>query len=634
MIRLKRLELQGFRQFRDLQVVDFPETGLLLLEGDSGAGKSTLMQAIAYALDICPFPSTTLRAWTGETFQVVLTLATPDGDVVISRGKKTSIQFGDSPPNTGAKALEEGLVRLFGMSSDLLQALTYRPQDTLGIFLSKDDAKKKEFLGRVLGLSGLETALEDSYDKRKSLQNDLSFAQGVLAEREGALRQLLAGVVEISPDPDDTGLAERLSAAQRAFTATEAALELASQGQKAAVEVFHAESEVVKASKLQLLETAKHHFATLKTANDRANAELEIKRQGVRDQIVRVGQAINEIDAAARKVTETKNRIRSLESNKCYVCNQNFIGEIALDEEREILAGLTTQIAGREVQAKRLQELSEQLRAMVPIVDPKLPKFTKIVSDLESEIRLIGKTVTDTRVIAAQAAYSAALTAHMTAKSDLFEAEEAVRRQERAVQMKEKLRQSQVLARDKAVKLVDEKREDVAKLESQLNAEKDFAAVLGRDGFLGAIFDEVLESISGFANTILASIPNTAHISVHFSTENVNGKKTITPMFVVNGHETTRQSGLSGGMGASADLAVDLGVAAVVEQRLGKAPAWICLDETFNGMPRATKEAALEALQKVAQNKLVIVIDHGSEFRELFTKVLTVTCSDGRSSVL
>jgi DNA repair exonuclease SbcCD ATPase subunit len=156
---------------------------------------------------------------------------------------------------------------------------------------------------------------------------------------------------------------------------------------------------------------------------------------------------------------------------------------------------------------------------------------------------------------------------------------------------------------------------------------------LGKDGFLGVIFTEVLQQISDRANKYLSLLPNTSHVSVTFETENAKGKKTISPVFWVDGHATTRASGLSGGMGASADLAVDLGVIGVVEERLGKAPGWICLDETFNGMPKGTKEQAIEILKEYATNRLVVVIDHSTEIKESFDQTLTVVAVGDKSVV-
>ena len=127
----------------------------------------------------------------------------------------------------------------------------------------------------------------------------------------------------------------------------------------------------------------------------------------------------------------------------------------------------------------------------------------------------------------------------------------------------------------------------------ELAAERDFVLLVGREGFLGAIFDEVLWEISTETNRILAGIPNTNSVSIHFRSETLTQKnkikKEIVPVAIVDGHETLIKAGCSGGMEAAVELAVDLAVAQVVSRRTGAVPGWIILDEAFEGLGPAEK---------------------------------------------
>lgn len=631
MIRLKTLQLQGFRRFSDPTTIVFPEKGLLLLDGDSGAGKSTILQAIAFAIDICPFPSTTLKSWSGEPLQVVLTVEADGQDVTIARGKKTFIQFGSEPPRTGAKALEEGLRSLFGLAPELIAALTYRPQDQLGLFLSKDDAEKKEFLGKVLGLSSIEEALEESDERRKKLQSELSFAQGVLAEREGGLRKALEGLTEVSPDPVDIGFAQRASNAQQAVDTLTAEVEsLQAQVAKAVQDYTAKTAEVVQAKRAQL-ETANSLYKQVKTAALSKNAELEQSRETIRQQITKISVQLGAIPNLKSELRQTQDKLTALEKSECYVCHRPFTAEAAIDEERERIAALSQQIEVEGALSARKKALAEQLAGLVPFVDEREPKLASAVSKLENWLLFESKNVTDPAIIQLEQQTKATMGLLLRAKDDAALAKDDLHTYQQACKMKATMRARQEGVRALAVQQVDEAREKVAKLEADLNAERDFLHVLGKDGFLGAIFGEVLAEISSEANSILSKLQNTSHVSVALTTENAKGKKTITPVFYVDGNEATRHSGLSGGMGASADLAVDLGVVGVIERRLGQVPGWLALDESFNGMPRSTKESAIEILQQFAQDRLVLVVDHGSEMKAHFNKVLTVKLENGKS---
>lgn len=633
MIKLKSLELQGFRKFTDLTRIDFPESGLMLLDGDSGAGKSTILQAIAYALDICPFPSTTLKSWSGERLQVRLTVEA-DGELVkISRGTTTAIQIGDEEPKTGSKALEEGLRKLFGMAPDLLSALTYRPQDTLGLFLSKGDPEKKEFLAKVLGLESIEKVIDAGQEARKDLQSKLQFAQGTLAEREAALRKVLDQLGEVSPDPDGAGLLERAEACAAVVTKLEAEVAVANQSVKDSYSIFQADSAVNKAAQEVKLAQARTFLSQFKEANAKSRAAFEVKFSSLKDQIYQTDSELRVIDEARQNIRVLGPQIADLKSNTCYTCKQPWTAELGIDELQSKLDRFVAKLESEQILRSRRAELLTMVGALKWVPDERESKMANIVGQIENDIRSIGKNITDQRVIQAQEAHAKVMNRLVRAKNDSAEARQAHSEYVRECEYRANQRSKAETGKQTAVNSVDEQRAIVAKLESELNAELDFLQMLGRDGFLGVIFDEVLTEIATQANEILGKLSNTAHVSVHFRSESTKGKKSIAPIFVVSGHETTRGAGLSGGMGTSADLAVDLGVAAVVESRLGSAPGWFCLDETFNGMPRNTKESALEILQEFAKDRLVLVIDHGSEMKEMFGKVLTVREVDGKSVV-
>lgn len=171
----------------------------------------------------------------------------------------------------------------------------------------------------------------------------------------------------------------------------------------------------------------------------------------------------------------------------------------------------------------------------------------------------------------------------------------------------------------------------------ELNAELDFQRMIGREGFLGAIFDEVLWEISQETNRLLAQFPNTAHVTLNFQSETTTQtdtvKKAIVPVVTVGGNEAPLRSGLSGGMETAVELAVDLAVATVVSQRTGAMPGWLVLDESFTGLGPVEAEASMEILRAFAENKLVLVVDHASEFKAMFTQAVTVQFSGGRSRV-
>jgi DNA repair exonuclease SbcCD ATPase subunit len=177
----------------------------------------------------------------------------------------------------------------------------------------------------------------------------------------------------------------------------------------------------------------------------------------------------------------------------------------------------------------------------------------------------------------------------------------------------------------------------LATLEAEVAAEKDFQHLIGREGFLGGIFDEVLAEIGDETSQTLAAVANTRHCTFRFKSETTTQKGTtkraIVPTITVNGHEAPMGSALSGGMLSTLELAVDLAVGAVISRRSGVSPGWLILDESFDGLDPISKESCLEILQKYARDRLVIVVDHMSETKGLFTDRIVVEYRGGDSRV-
>jgi DNA repair exonuclease SbcCD ATPase subunit len=178
---------------------------------------------------------------------------------------------------------------------------------------------------------------------------------------------------------------------------------------------------------------------------------------------------------------------------------------------------------------------------------------------------------------------------------------------------------------------------DLATATTQLNMERDFVDMVGRNGFLGLIFDEVLAEIATEANSRLAKLANVSGVTIRFDSEVTTQagttKRSITPVISIGGHEAKLNSGLSGGMLTSVEQVVDLAVMEVVQRRTGNIPGWLILDEAFNGQGMATKESCMEVLGEYAKDKTILVIDHASEFKEMFTQFIDVESFNGFSTI-
>jgi DNA repair exonuclease SbcCD ATPase subunit len=155
--------------------------------------------------------------------------------------------------------------------------------------------------------------------------------------------------------------------------------------------------------------------------------------------------------------------------------------------------------------------------------------------------------------------------------------------------------------------------------------------------FLGLVFDETLQLIAARATELLFGIPNVQGMTIGFlserETKSGSVKQEIKPVISKDGHQVSFRSGCSGGQQAVIELAVDLSLAEVISERTGILPGWLVLDEPFDGLGAADKEAAMAVLARSAADRAIYVIDHSAEVKESFDSVLTIIHQDNRSHI-
>ena len=151
-------------------------------------------------------------------------------------------------------------------------------------------------------------------------------------------------------------------------------------------------------------------------------------------------------------------------------------------------------------------------------------------------------------------------------------------------------------------------------------------ALLGRQGFLGSIFDEILQDIQTQANAIIQHIPNVEDIRIKIDSTSVTAKgkinKSINTQAIKDGKPIKIRT-LSGGQQASLELATDLAVSSVIRNRSGVTFDWIVLDEAMDGLDINTKMQTLDIIKQICSGQ-IIVIDHSTEIKESFNKVINL----------
>lgn len=686
-VKLKTLYGERFRSYVDRFEVVFPESGLTLVKGEnldtgdtSDSGKSTLLMGIAHLFGGGTVPATELQSWHDEKnpFLLGATFETSEGLIRLERHKQLVLTRGKE--KFRGKAADEELDRLFGMDAKLRGAATYRGQDSAGLLLSLSDQEKKTNLAKLVPeLAVYERIAAEAAAVAKQRLEDVRRAEQAVATAEGALgvaekvaeeSRAVWSSITVADDPGDVAQAEisvtaLRAAVEQAQSAVEAvasrvdderfseADDIEKKTREARAHIGEATSEM-KLAETKLAEM-RRRLRLVQQHDETRRLETEKTRSALRVQIA-------SFDADAKRLPELQRRVvaiqNDLDRQACDRCKQGLppdspaAAEVALVLQREKAAAE----AATESVALATQ-LREQL-AGVPEFQPHefVPQLTAAVQLAENELH---------SAVSKRDAADRKRLSDLTEWSRRFEAEVALEVSERsaaarktvadckaklaaAEQVVAKLRglhaeRNRVIATKRAAEEallrarseVDAREKAAEACKSRLTAaqttwamESDVAAAA--KGFLGAMVRDVLNEVADGTNEILAGVANVREIVFRFD----HDEERITPVVVVDGESRPLKSGLSGGMASVVNLAVDLAYGAAVAKRRGSYPGWISLDESFGGLGTVSLETVLEMLEKYAAGRLVLCIDHSSEFCGQFNQVIKTQTSGRRSRIV
>ncbi len=193
----RNLTLSGFLSYREPVTVDFTPLTLACISGPNGAGKSTLLDAITWALfgqarqrgdgviNTAAEKATASVAfefsYEGNIYRVQRTR---------TRGKTTTLEFqlqmpdGTWKPLTAA-SLRETQARIeetLRMDYDTFIHASFFLQGEADKFSRERPGKRKEVLGRILGLEVWEAYREAAAERRRAAESEIERLDGRMAE--------------------------------------------------------------------------------------------------------------------------------------------------------------------------------------------------------------------------------------------------------------------------------------------------------------------------------------------------------------------------------------------------------------------------------------------------------------------
>ena len=666
MWRLDTLTLERFRSFREKAKIEFSSPGMLLIRGaGSGIGKSTVVLGVADALGVCPVPATQLRSWGAkDPRKVSLSLTEDDGrKLAVTRGSGIELEVNGEEVKGSASHKAQALMAALGLKDPAwITPLTYRPQRARSFFLNFSDAEKKEFLGGILGIDTIEKSVEDSEATQKSLESELASTEPLWARldfQKAACENNLLGRPEAAVlDRARLEFVEAGSAASKASECPVLKQEQLSAEEAAQIAALEAGVPAAPPLMAEIEKRINKISSTKDTATKdwaREMAAHEAKRKEHARAIAKATELSQVIMTNTREMTQAKERLAVAQPQTCPTCDQSWHGGdahiVKLKETIEDKESLLATLAGIK---KALEKTPEYQDPGEPPEAPDLSKDDDAVRKMRARFVQLNEEwhAAQAGVFSQIEKINSDLAGRRARAASEFEAANALWASKLATAMAELAsRNAELKAAEEAEARAQEAErvltrtlDELATIEVNRDAlkkwiaeERDFQALVGPKGFLGTIFDEILDEISKEATEIASVLPNVSQITVELrstkTTLSKQTKKTILPVFHVHGEEVSLgwDQVFSGGQVAALDLAIDLAIGKVIARRTGVALGWLILDEPFFGLPAKETEEMLATLRVLATEILVIVIDHSSETQESFDNVLEV-CIDAAGS--
>lgn len=163
---------------------------------------------------------------------------------------------------------------------------------------------------------------------------------------------------------------------------------------------------------------------------------------------------------------------------------------------------------------------------------------------------------------------------------------------------------------------------------------KTISAMYSPTGAQAYILDSIIESFNEKIQFYINGLWSNLSYSLKSYKENVRGDVTakFSEHLVMDGKDISIGS-LSGGEFRALSLCVDFTLIDVMERQFGISMSPIILDESFHDLDPEGRDTIVQFLDTIAQRRHIIVVDHDSEVKSLFPKVLNVEKRNGITTV-
>lgn len=160
--------------------------------------------------------------------------------------------------------------------------------------------------------------------------------------------------------------------------------------------------------------------------------------------------------------------------------------------------------------------------------------------------------------------------------------------------------------------------------------------VFGNKGIRSFVFDSIINELNYRTNEYLAKLFE-RNVRLEFCSQSESSTGDVKQSFSTKLFVDNNEVGMgkfSGGQERRLIFAVNLALADIMSNRSSNSFNLMFLDEVFNGLDYEGKIKCMELLVELSEKKdAIVLIDHGSDFQSLFSKVIKVEIKDKISSI-
>lgn len=671
MLKLKNYSFSGIGRFVEEQMVDLESRDHLIqidgentnTGGSSGAGKSTTVEALAFLLGISEIPSTQLQS--RITKKQIYVRGEFEGGITITRSKKDGLTI-ETPEGTvsgNSKLAEEKLDEIIGVNRKLLKPMCYKRQKQGGFFLNLTPKESHDFLTNCLDLTVLKTKsdllsdkVKEKYKPRKiQLESEIGILSGNVDQYKSILSEKTEPQAPIFEDVDKINLTVNALEQQLYGESTKYKESIASIGPKPTeppFPTFEKETQLQAAKSVEL-------EVKQKITENRNNKQAEIDR---------TTNAINQLDSKIKTIESNKSKIYIIKENylpdlekemvhikegNCPTCLRSWeVSQEKLAKVEGKIAGYKKELEELAVDLDKQSEYEAMLEKAREILGNKKSleinvEEEKHLSSLQEDIRVLQNEKDNIVSVAKQQylevfgkwnqQFQLADSEYKKKENDIMAQIRSLKSDIEKANLQKKAYEDSLAVYKRDIESINkrlhESQESLIK-KSHERDETDKNIILSEEGvrliknFTLQKFQDTLDYIGQRATEIINQIPNMANAVISFEnakeTKGGNIKNEVNAVINLEGDAEIPIKTLSGGERTSADFAIDLAVAEMIESMTQKGVNFLILDEGFDGLDSISKIQCLEILKSLNTDRKILIVDHSSEVKEMICDIIKV----------